>query len=300
MQSFYPSSYSRQTALEKALEQRNKTTTSTWHYDGEGIQIKMADGRIVHLRKGTVVSVVGTVFDKEFERVFLRVEHLGGSGRNYPHDPAGFSFRWWSQSPYIDLGGWLNGSTVHLYPGCDSSARPEFDLSTMELCASPDGRPSIPRYELPTPDLVGMGLALVRAVRATDIAEARRLLDAGADVNKMYGFDRQTAFHWACCNSKMLPIALRLIAAGAVTQSLNKDRATPLMLCGNAEYRAAIQEAIGPATAPAVPAVPTVPTVPTVPAAPTVPATVLATVPAVPVPRPMTKREAILAALRPS
>jgi hypothetical protein len=272
----------------------NKKTVATWHPETHfhakesGIQIRMADDRIVHIRVGTVFTIANP---KDPSTPFtLKATWMSNNGRDARHHPIGFGYDMWIPDP---AGGGKWRKSTHqeglgVWPGCASHATGHLDLETITLCANPDGSP-VPHYVPPAPTRESLGMDLVDALSAGLEKEALRLIDAGADVNRMYKADNNTPLHWACARN-LRDVALRLLAAGANPNALNKNFKKPLEVCQNAETLRVLRAAL---PVPVVPA-PVVPVPAPVPAPPATPASAPSE------PKPLTKREALLAALKPA
>jgi hypothetical protein len=243
----------------------------------------MTDDRVVHIRKGSVFTIANP--KNPSTPFILKATWMSNNGREAPHHPIGIGYDEWIPAGASGGGGkWLDSSlpsVLGVWPGCAPHCTAHLDLATITLCANPDGSP-VPSYSPPPPTRESLGMELVDALSAGLEKEALRLLDAGADVHRMYKSDKNTLLHWACAWN-LVSVGLRLIAAGAKHDLLNKNFKQPLELCRDAETRRILQEALPkPAPAPAPVSVPVLPV-----SAPPKEERVL------------TKRELILAALGP-
>ena len=269
---------------------RNQKTIGTWHpetlFHGKesGIRIRMTDDRVVDIRKGTVFTIANP--RNPSTPFILKATWMSNNGRESPHHPIGIGYDEWIPAGASGGGKWLDSSlpsVLGVWPGCAPHCTAHLDLATITLCANPDGSP-VPSYSPPPPTRESLGKELLDALSVGQEKEALRLLDAGADVHRMYKSDKNTPLHWACAWN-LVSVGLRLIAAGAKHDLSNKNFKCPLELCRDVETRRILQEAL-PKPAPVSAPVP-------VPASAPVSASAPPKEERVP-----TKRELILAALR--
>ena len=195
-------------ALNSALAKRNDATVSTWHADEQGIQIKRVDGSLVHIRKGTIVSVY---YYRGLERrqYILRATDFANSGRQYRGHPIGFLVDVWENEKWKTA----YDAVLGLYPGSQSHQIIYVDVDTIRICEDPAGSPSVPLYSPPPEDPWSRGRFLLYALRGRDEAEAMRLLDAGVDLRVVESSSENNALHMAC-QQRMKSVMVRLILEG--------------------------------------------------------------------------------------
>jgi len=263
--------------LNSALAKRNDSTISTWHADEQGIQIKRVDGSLVHIRKGTIVSVY---YYRGLERrqYILRATDFANSGRQYRGHPIGFLVDVWENEKWKTA----YDAVLGLYPGSQSHQIIYVDVDTIRICEDPAGSPSVPLYSPPPECPWSRGRFLLYALRGRDEAEAMRLLDAGVDLRVVESSSENNALHMAC-QQRIKSVMVRLILEG-VPVLKNRWGVLPKSLLDSEDLKEAYTKARREYKASLLPA-PVAPVAPvaTNPAAPA--ASALAGVAAAPLPK---------------
>ena len=252
-----------------AHDKRNNATVSTWHPDEQGIQIKRVDGSLVHVRKGSIVSVV---YYKPLlaPRIILRVQDFANSGRSYPGHPIGFLYDYWIPTE----GRWKPSydGVVGLYPGSLSHQIFYVDVDSIRHCDDPSGEIEPPLYILPSETSWSRGKTLLHVLKSRQTEEAMRLLDAGADSTFAHPESWDTALHCAC-RSQMESVMVRLILAGAARHLKNRAGHLPKALLQSDGIKAVYERARKDYADSLRPVAPVAPVVPVAPVAPVAPVT---------------------------